>query len=48
MGEMVNKSHLYRVSKLYRQLQNASYMTTGMGLDMFKKNIEYVKLLNSN
>ena len=39
---------LYRVSKLNHQLQNAPYMTTRMGLDMFKQNSEYVKLLNSN
>jgi len=39
---------LYRVSKLNHQLQNTPYMTTRMGLDMFKQNSEYVKLLNSN
>ena len=39
---------LYRVSKLNHQLQNTPYMTTRMGLDMFKQNGEYVKLLNSN
>jgi hypothetical protein len=39
---------LYRVSKLNHQLQNAPYMTTRMGLDMFKQNSEYVKLLNRN
>jgi hypothetical protein len=39
---------LYRISKLNHQLQNAPYMTTRMGLDMFKQNSEYVKLLNSN
>ena len=39
---------LYRVSKLNHQLQNAPYMTTRMGLDMFKQNSEYVKLLNNN
>jgi len=38
---------LYRVSKLNHQLKNTSYMTTRMGLDMFKQNSEYVKLLNS-
>jgi hypothetical protein len=38
---------LYRISKLNHQLQNAPYMTTRMGLDMFKQNSEYVKLLNS-
>jgi hypothetical protein len=39
---------LYRISKLNHQLQNTPYMTTRMGLDMFKQNSEYVKLLNSN
>jgi hypothetical protein len=39
---------LYHISKLNHQLQNAPYMTTRMGLDMFKQNSEYVKLLNSN
>jgi sporulation protein YlmC with PRC-barrel domain len=39
---------LYRVSKLNHQLQNTPYMTTRMGLDMFKQNSEYVKLLKSN
>ena len=39
---------LYRVSKLNHQLQNTPYMTTRMGLDMFKQNSEYVKLLNGN
>jgi hypothetical protein len=39
---------LYRVSKLNHQLQKTSYMTTRMGLDMFKQNNEYIKLLNSN
>ena len=39
---------LYRISKLNHQLQNAPYMTTRMGLDMFKQNSEYVKLLKSN
>jgi hypothetical protein len=38
---------LYRVSKLNHQLQNTPYMTTRMGLDMFRQNSEYVKLLNS-
>jgi len=38
---------LYRVSKLNHQLQKTPYMTTRMGLDMFKQNSEYVKLLNS-
>ena len=36
---------LYRVSKLNHQLENTPYMTTRMGLDMFKQNSEYVKLL---
>ena len=39
---------LYRVSKLNHQLQNTPYMTTRMGLDMFKQNSEYVKLLKRN
>jgi hypothetical protein len=39
---------LYRISKLNHQLQNTPYMTTRMGLDMFKQNSEYVKLLNNN
>jgi len=39
---------LYQISKLNHQLQNTPYMTTRMGLDMFKQNSEYVKLLNSN
>ena len=39
---------LYRVSKLNHQLQNTPYMTTRMGLDMFKQNSEYVKLLKCN
>ena len=39
---------LYRVSKLNHQIQNTPYMTTRMGLDMFKQNSEYMKLLNSN
>jgi len=38
---------LYRVSKLNHQLQKTPYMTTRMGLDMFRQNSEYVKLLNS-
>lgn len=38
---------LYKVSKLNHQLQETPYMTTKMGLDMFKQNSEYVKLLNS-
>ena len=36
------------IFKLNHQLQNTPYMTTRMGLDMFKQNSEYVKLLNSN
>lgn len=39
---------LYRISKMNHQLQKTPYMTTRMGLDMFKQNSEYVKLLNSN
>ena len=39
---------LYRISKLNHQFQKTPYMTTRMGLDMFKQNSEYVKLLNSN
>ena len=39
---------LYLVSKLNHQLQNAPYMTTRMGMDMFKQNGEYVKLLNKD
>ena len=39
---------LYRISKLNHQLQKAPYMTTRMGLDMFKQNSEYVKLLKGN
>jgi len=39
---------LYRISKMNHQLQKRPYMTTRMGLDMFKQNSEYVKLLNSN
>jgi len=38
---------LYRVSKLNHKLEKTPYMTTRMGLDMFKQNSEYVKLLNS-
>ena len=38
---------LYKVSKLNHHLQETPYMTTKMGLDMFKQNSEYVKLLNS-
>lgn len=39
---------LYRISRLNHQLQKTPYMTTRMGLDMFKQNSEYLKLLNSN
>jgi len=39
---------LYRISKMNHQLQKTPYMTTRMGLDMFKQNSEYIKLLNSN
>lgn len=39
---------LYRISRLNHQLQKTPYMTTRMGLDMFKQNSEYIKLLNSN
>ena len=39
---------LYRISKMNHQLKKTPYMTTRMGLDMFKQNSEYVKLLNSN
>ena len=39
---------LYRISKLNHQIQKTPYMTTRMGLDMFKQNSEYIKLLNSN
>ena len=39
---------LYRISKMNHQLQKTPYMTTRMGLDMFKQNSEYLKLLNSN
>lgn len=38
---------LYKISKLNHQLQETPYMTTKMGLDMFRENSEYVKLLNS-
>lgn len=38
---------LYRVSKLNHQMQKTPYMTTRKGLDMFKQNSEYLKLLNS-
>ena len=41
-------SILYRISKMNHQLQKTPYMTTRMGLDMFKQNSEYIKLLNSN
>ena len=37
---------LYRISKMNHQLQKAPYMTTRMGLDMFKQNSEYIRLLN--
>lgn len=39
---------LYRISKMNHQLKKTPYLTTRMGLDMFKQNSEYVKLLNSN
>ena len=39
---------LYRISKLNHQIQKTPYMTTRMGLEMFKQNSEYIKLLNSN
>lgn len=39
---------LYRISRLNHQLKKTPYMTTRMGLDMFKQNSEYIKLLNSN
>ena len=39
---------LYRISKLNHRLQKTPYMTTRMGLDMFKQNSAYIKLLNSN
>jgi hypothetical protein len=38
---------LYKISKLNHQIQETPYMTTKMGLDMFRENSEYVKLLNS-
>lgn len=38
---------LYRISKINRQLQKTPYMTTKMGLEMFKENSQYIKLLNS-
>ncbi|HJS56318.1 MAG TPA: hypothetical protein VJ765_17320 [Chitinophagaceae bacterium] len=39
---------LYRISKMNHQLQKTPYMTIPMGLDMFKQNSEYIKLLSSN
>ena len=39
---------LYRISKLNHEIQKTPYMTTRMGLDMFKQNSEYIKLLTSN
>lgn len=39
---------LYRISRLNHHLQKKPYMTTRMGLDMFRQNSEYIKLLNSN
>lgn len=39
---------LYRISKMNHELQKTPYMTTRTGLDMFKQNSEYMKLLNSN
>ena len=39
---------LYRVSKLNHQLLKTPYMTTRMGLDMFRQNSKYIKLLTSN
>jgi hypothetical protein len=39
---------LYRISKMNHHLKKTPYMTTRMGLDMFKQNSEYIKLLNSN
>lgn len=39
---------LYRISRMNHQLQKTPYMTTRMGLDMFKQNSEYLKLLNGN
>jgi hypothetical protein len=38
---------LYHVSKINHQMQKTPYMTMKMGLDMFRENSEYVKLLNS-
>jgi hypothetical protein len=38
---------LYRISKMNHQLRKTPYMTTRMGLSMFKQNSEYLKLLNS-
>jgi hypothetical protein len=39
---------LYRISSLNHQLQQTPYMTTRMGLDMFRQNSGYIKLLKSN
>jgi len=39
---------LYRISKLNHQIQKTPYLTTRMGLDMFKQNSAYLKLLNSD
>jgi hypothetical protein len=39
---------LYRISRLNHHLKKTPYMTTRMGLDMFKQNSAYLKLLNSN
>ena len=39
---------LYRISKSNHQLQKIPYLTTRMGLAMFRQNTEYIKLLNSN
>jgi len=39
---------LYRISKMNHHLKKTPYMTTRMGLDMFKQNSDYIKLLNSN
>ena len=38
---------LYRISKLNHQIHKTPYMTTRMGLDMFRQNSEYLKLLNN-
>jgi hypothetical protein len=38
---------LYCISKLNHKMQKTPYMTTKMGLDMFRENSEYLKLLNS-